>query len=471
MNNIAQASTQHLNCPPLEQAVVRLVQDLTLDNLNEAAQEGMSRLVRDQIGLQIGIASMPWSRQVLSYALAQRREGRSRVAASDVTLSAADAALVNAAYGHGFEYDDAHGPSHSHPGSCVIPAAFAIGEELNSTFGEVLTAIAAGYEVYTRIGVLAAPDLLKRGFHPHAVLSVFGAAAVAAKLRKFDAETTLHALSIALSHASGTTEYSSTGGSIKRTHAGIGTRNGMIAADMADAGITGPRAFLSGSKGFFQTFLQRDAGAGAEAAFALEHPLEIGTVWLKAYCACYCTHAYIDAISPYANRHEVIEGIEVGIHPAFDVIVGTSNANAFEPKNIEHVQYSLPTQMAFALLGLGNGFRTHNAYMLGHIDMEPVLQMARSIQITVVPELEKLYPGKFVADVTVRFKDGTCEKVFVENPLGSLASPLPESAQITKFLELTNEVLGEERAHTLLDTLKAMDRSMKISAVTALYCA
>lgn len=170
-----------------------------------------------------------------------------------------DAAFVNGAYGHGFEYDDAHGPSASHPGSCVIPAALAIGEELGSSLEDVITAMVAGYEVYTRLGVLAAPDLLRRGLHPHCVLSNFGAAAVSAKLRGFDSETTLHALSIALSHASGTTEYTSTGGSVKRIHAGIGTRNGMVAADMARAGITGPRAFLSGNKGFFRTLLQRGA--------------------------------------------------------------------------------------------------------------------------------------------------------------------------------------------------------------------
>src|SRR5262249_50396702 len=151
--------------------------------------------------------------------------------ASALQMSAVDAAFINGSYGHGFEYDDAHGASASHPGSCVIPAALAIGEELGADLEDVLTSLVAGYEVYTRIGVLMAPDLLKRGFHPHAVLSNFGAAAVAAKLRKFDAETTLHALAIALSHASGTTEYTSTGGSIKRVHAGIGTRNGIMSAD------------------------------------------------------------------------------------------------------------------------------------------------------------------------------------------------------------------------------------------------
>jgi 2-methylcitrate dehydratase PrpD len=160
----------------------------------------------------------------------------------------------------------------------------------------------AGYEVYSRIGVLAAPDLLRRGFHPYAVFSSFGAAAVAAKLHTFVAETMLHALAIALSDASGITEYSSTGGSIKRIHAGIGTRNGMVSADMAQAGITRPCAFLSGNKGFFRTFLQRPPADGAEAHFSLDRGFEIATVWLKAYCAYCYSHAYIDALRPFAPR-------------------------------------------------------------------------------------------------------------------------------------------------------------------------
>ena len=341
------------HCPPLEQALVRFVQDLRYEDLDAPAHAGVNRLMRDQLALQIGISQMPWSQQLLKYAAAQQRPGASRVAASGLTMSAQDAAFVNGSYGHGFEYDDAHGPSYSHPGSCVIPAALALGEELGATLEEVVTALVAGYEVYTRIGLLAAPDLLQRGFHPHCVLSSFGAAAVAAKLRRLDAETTLHALAIALSHTSGTTEYTSTGGSIKRIHAGIGTKSGMAAAEMARAGITGPRAFLSGNKGFFKTFLQRGPGDGAEARFAPGQPLQIATVWLKAYCACYCTHAYIDALRPFAARRTEIADVHLKITPHFNVVVGTANANAYTPRNIAHVQFSLPIQAAFALLGLG----------------------------------------------------------------------------------------------------------------------
>lgn len=456
------------NCPPLEQSVVRFIQELRYEHLDAPALAGVNRLLRDQLALQIGISKMPWSEQLLKYATAQQRPGRSHVAASRQTMSAQDAAFVNGSYGHGFEYDDAHGPSYSHPGSCVIPAALAIGEELGSSLEDVITAMVAGYEVYTRIGLLAAPELLQRGYHPHGTLSNFGAAAVAAKLRGFDAETTLHALAIALSHVSGTTEYTSTGGSIKRIHAGIGTRNGMAAADMAQAGITGPRAFLSGNKGFFKTFLQRGAGDHAEQRFAPGQPFQMATVWLKAYCACYCTHAYIDALRPFAARRAQIADVHLKITPHFNVVVGTANANAYTPQNIEHVQFSLPIQAAFTLLGLGNGYAIHRDYLAGKVDMAPVIAMARGIRITEEPQLEKQYPGKFVADVTVAFKDGTSEHVFVADPIGTDTNPMPEAEQDAKFMELTTDALGAGRARTLLAALRAMDPKMRAADLTAL---
>ncbi|WP_440712467.1 MmgE/PrpD family protein [Gordonia sp. FQ] len=455
--------------PELEAAVVALISELTYDDLDEAALAGLDRLLRDQIALEIGTSQMPWSRQVLDYTLATARPGRSRIAAHDGTVSALDAAFVNATYGHGFEYDDAHGPSAAHPGSCVIPAAFAIGEELGADLRQVLTALVAGYEVYTRIGVLAAPDLLAAGFHPHAVLSTFGAAAVAAKLRGFDAETTLNALAIALSRASGTTEYSSTGGSIKRVHAGIGTQGGMVAADLAAAGLTGPRGFLSGAKGFFRTFLRRDAGEGAAAAFARDLPMEISTVWLKAYCACYCTHAYIDALRPFAPRAAEIEKLRLRLHPAFDVIVGNANANAFAPRNIEHVQFSLPAQASFTLLGLGNGYRVHRDYLAGEVDLAPVLAFTDRIEIIPDASLAERFPGKFVADVEVEFADGGVEHTFVEDPIGTDRNPMPLDEQDAKFAELTVDVLGAGRSTQLLAALRKKDLDRPVGDLTALW--
>ena len=47
-----------------------------------------------------------------------------------------------------------------------MPAALAIGEEVGATLGQMLVAMAAGYEACVRIGRLGSPDLLNAGWQP-----------------------------------------------------------------------------------------------------------------------------------------------------------------------------------------------------------------------------------------------------------------------------------------------------------------
>ncbi|RZL91571.1 MAG: MmgE/PrpD family protein [Variovorax sp.] len=467
-SKVSAAKAAPLSAPPLEQAVVELVQELTPDRLGPEARVAVSTLMRDQLAVQIGSSRLPWSKQILTFAAKRQLPGRSSVVGSQLKMSATDAAFVNAVYGHGFEYDDAHRVSASHPGCCVVPTALALGEELDASLDEVITALVVGYEVYTRIGNLAAPDLLQRGFHPHAVLSVFGAAAITAKLRRFDAETTLNTLAIALSHASGTGEFTSTGGSVKRVHSGIGVRSGMASADMAEAGITGPRAFLSGTKGFYRTFLQKTVSEQDTRRFYLAGTLEVQKLWLKPYCCCGCIHAYIDAIRPFAPRVSEIESVVARIQRSANVVVGTVNANAYTPKNIEHVQFSLPIQMAFTMLGLGNGYRVHLDYLEGRVDMEAVMATAERIRIIEDQELDRKYPGKFVADLTVEFRDGSSEQMFVEDSIGTLDNPIPAAEHDAKFFELTSGVLGTVQAERLREALFALDPQMRAAELAAL---
>jgi 2-methylcitrate dehydratase PrpD len=176
-------------------------------------------------------------------------------------------------------------------------------------------------------------------------------------------------------------------------------------------------------------------------------------------------------VRPFSGRLADISDLEARIHPAFNVVVGAANANAYEPQNIEHVQFSLPTQMAFALLGKGNGYAVHRDYLDGKIDMAQVMAIARGIRIIEAPELEQRYPGKFVADVTVTFRDGMSEHVFVEDPVGTLANPMSENDQDAKFMELTAGVLGNERARTLLAMLRKMDLRTKAADLTGMCTA
>ncbi len=457
--------------PALETAVLDFIHGFSTHDIGEASRSAARRLIQDQMGNQIACSQLPWSVHLLEYVRSQARPGNSTVAVYGDRMGAMDTAMVNSTFGHAFEYDDAHRESASHPGACVVPAAIALGEATGATIDEVLAALIVGYEVYTRIGSIAAPELLSRGYHPHCILSNFGGAAIAAKLMRLTREQTQHALAIAMSHASGTTEYTSSGGSIKRVHSGIGTTGGIRAAEMAAHGITGPIAYLTGNKGFYRTFLGLEVGGGAADRFAPDRSLEIAKLWIKPYLCCGCIHGYIDAAAPFAGRADEIDAIEVRIQRSANVPVGTKNANAYTPRTIEHVQYSLPVQLAFTLLGMGNGYQVHLDAKEGRLNLSDegtILRTARKIRMIEDPALDLRYPGKFVADMTVTDRGGASHQIFVEDSTGTIENPMSEDRLDEKYRELAVEVLGRDRSEALLCAIKSFGGNGNISEFTAL---
>lgn len=456
---------------PLEEVVAQFLVALTWRDIDLESIKAVKTLLKDQLALQIGASQLPWSRNVRRF-VRKPRPGRSTVVAEDLRIDAADAAYLNATYGHGFEYDDVAG--NGHPGCCVVPVALAIGEEVGANLGQVVEALVAGYEVYVRIGRIASPDLVNRGWHPHAVLANFGAAAVAAKLHGLDVKQSNQALAIALSHASGTTEFTSTGGSIKRVHAGIAVRNGIESAELARVGITGPAHYLTGNKGFFRAFIQKSIGPESADHFLLFEPLRIKETWFKAYCCCGAHHAYIDAMAMIRDRACDIESIDANIQAMTANLAGHSDVLIQGPQNIEELQFSLPVQMALSALNKGNGYSTHKAYLQGELQLSEdseVIRLARRIRLQLSPELDKNHPRNFVAEVNVHFKDGTSRHIFLDRAKGMPSNPFTADEHRFKLVELTSEVIGEQQASKLFDLIDILDPLMPVSELTSLlYC-
>jgi 2-methylcitrate dehydratase PrpD len=453
--------------PSLELALTRQVRGLASSHIDAMARTVAKSLIKDQLAIQIGAARLPWSRQVR--AARQLRPGSSTIVGEDGRYAAADATYLNATYGHGFEYDDFAG--NAHPGCCVVPAALAIGEEVGATLEQMLVAMVAGYEAYVRIGRLGSPDLLNAGWQPHAVLANFGAAAVASRLYGLDEERTFHALAIALSHASGPTEYASTGGSIKRAHAGLAARNGIESAELARAGITGPRRFLTGRRGLYATFIRKAVTDDARGEFALDAPLTLPQASFKAYCSCACTHPFIEAGAMLRARAGEIVSIDVKVQTMVDAIVGTRNENLYQPRNIEELQYSLPAQMALAACGKGNGYRTHLDFLEGRLQLpvdSDVMRLARTMKLEISKELDEQYPMRFVADITAHFRDGTAQRVFIDKVPGRADSPYTPAQHHAKLDELTRDVIGTERSAKLFALVDDFDPRTPVSALTAL---
>ena len=288
----------------LERAAASFVTNFKASDIDEATLASVKALIKDQFAIQVGASQLPWSQKTRAFR--NPRPGKATIVGEAGTAAAVDAAYLNATYGHGFEYDDFF--DNAHPGCAVVPAAFAIAEELDATLEDTIVALVAGYETYVRIGRLGSPAVLNVGWQPHAIFGGFGAAAIAAKLYGLDEEQTFHALSIALSHASGPTEYASTGGSIKRVHAGICVRNGIELAELARAGITGPQRFLTGNRGLYRIFTHKEIGDEAREIFAPGTANFMPGLSFKPYCCCAGTFPFIEAMERFADRADKIDG-------------------------------------------------------------------------------------------------------------------------------------------------------------------
>jgi 2-methylcitrate dehydratase PrpD len=452
----------------LERAVADYVREFRRENIDAEGLRTARMLLKDQIAVQVGASQLPWSRDVRR-CLRKPRPGNASVVAEAQRMDASDAAYLNAVYGGGFEYDDVAG--NAHPGCCVVPVALAVGEELGATLGEVVEAMVAGYEAYVRIGRLGSPDLINRGWHAHSVLAHFGAAAVASKLQRFDQKTTLNALAIALSHACGTTEYTSTGGSIKRVHAGIAARNGIASAELAQGGLTGPRLWLTGKKGFYRTFIGRPVEPDASAAFALDTSLLLEQAWFKAYCSCGAHHAYIDAMAQIRPRAADVVAVDANVQAMTANLAALPEVAMNGPGTIEELQFSLQLQMAMSALGIGNGYATHLDFLAGRLVLSQdseVVRFARRIRLEHASELDRRFPRNFVADVVVRYRDGSTQHIFVEHALGMPGRPFTPSQHQAKLDELTVGVLGERQARQLFALLDELDPARPVHEVTAL---
>jgi 2-methylcitrate dehydratase PrpD len=450
----------------LERAVARFVKNFSYSDIDAETLVALKALIKDQFAIQLGASLLPWSQKTLAFR--NPHPGKATIVNSDVKATAVEAAYVNASYGHGFEYDDFFG--NAHPGCAVVPAAFAMGEELGKTLDETITALVVGYEAYVRLGKWGSPAVLNEGWQPHAIWGGFGIAALAAKMYDLDEDQTFHALAIALSHASGPTEYASSGGSIKRVHAGICVRNGIEAAELARAGITGPRNYLTGNRGLYKMFCDKTVGDEAIADFLPGTANFMPGLSFKAYCCCACTFSYIEAMEHVRGRADEIESIDTKVQTMVNSIVGTRNVNIYSPNNIEEVQYSLPAQMAMSALGKGNGFSAHHAILEGKTDLSPgseVRDLLEKVKIGVSPELDEKYKY-FVAEVTVNFKDGTSQHIFEEQSKGSPMKPFTDEEHLVKLNDLTDAVIDREQSSRLWAMIDEMKPDRPTSDVTAL---
>jgi hypothetical protein len=235
------------------------VADLDYDNLPAAVVDRAKGVILQGLTSALVAHDMAPSRQAL--ALMQEEEaggaGVATALCSGAKLTKAGAAFVNAEMLlAGGKWDTFR--MLTHPGTAILPAALVAAEMTGCSGQQLLTGVAAAYEVMERMASEFIPTVMSRGFHAGPVFGIFGAAVAAAKIGGLNANQLNSAIAQCVNLAAGNLEGARSGGRSLRE--GGAVRNALLAVAMARHGTPGGETSLEGEAGFYHAYTGNNRG-------------------------------------------------------------------------------------------------------------------------------------------------------------------------------------------------------------------
>lgn len=436
-------------------ALAAYITNLSYEKLGDEVVGRAKMHFLDTLGNILGARDMPWSGMVSGLVEANGGATQSIIMGHAGRYPAIMAALANGTMAHGIDADDSGArPSWAHPGSCIVPATYAVAETERSTGKEIITALVAGYEINCRIDSALYPGLRNRGFHATGVVGTFGAAAAASKLMKLNEEQIANALGLAGIQAAGLEEWLTSGDMSKRLHAGKAAMNGVLAAQLARVGYTGPSTVFEGRYGLMATH-------------ADSYDLDRLTEGLGA------NHRILECkFKPYACCHELCPPITMalelqrihGIRPeeVVKIRVGLNHVTAENQLKVAETPLHAQNHAAIAVsIALVKGRVFMREFFDDYRDPR-VVDLGKKTEVYTDPEIDAIFPKK----IGTRLEIITHDKHY--STFEDDKQPIPYSFIKEKFAALSSLTLDEnkiEKANELVNNLETLERVDKLSEV------
>jgi 2-methylcitrate dehydratase PrpD len=439
---------------PLTFSLLRHVAAIANTPLKSDDIQAVRRLFLDCFLVSLWGSTRPAARQIAQWSERFAGTGACGILGGTWQTEPSIAALVFGMAGHSYELDDTHDETASHPGCVVIPAALAVGAETGATQEQLFRAVVAGYEAMALVGCAAGGmDTVHNGFHPTSVFGSFGAATACASLYADRAGQPLTQAGLAdawghaLSQACGSMQFSvePRGGEVKRLHAGLGARNGVLAAQFAGLSeVSTPHLTVEGAYGIAGMFggALRDVTPGPD--------LQIHTISLKPYSCCRLFHSTIDALA------QITDGFALPVDTIEDILISGPRLIAEQhmtpAQSTMTAQYSCPYVVGATL---AYGPTRYDAYGEAFLDDPAILAIAEKVRFEVDSDLEeRYYPKHFATRAAIRLRDGTTRTAMVADSVGTVRNPMTLEQILAKgkgLASLGNFPSGEELVERIWD--------------------
>lgn len=426
------------------------------------AQQRAQAALLDAVGCILAGAKDP-SVAAASALVPDSAQGLASSVAHERGIPALWAALLNGCAAHALDFDDNFFPAITHASAVLVPALLALAEERGASPQKVLDAYIAGLEVQAQIGKLVNPLHYESGWHATSTIGTMGTAAACARLLALDADGVQNAISIGFSFAGGSKKQFGT--QAKPLHAGMAAMHGLMAAQLAAAGMSGCGDVLQGKWSFEELFNgHSDIGTHLPELFP-DAPLAIDEYGLvaKLYPSCMSSHLAIDGLLLLRNRIGANEVAAIELHlPGFMV----ANLGYDDPRNEMEARFSMHYCAAVALV--------EGVPRLSHFADDAIFAAATRRLMPLVrmhirepsPEAATL-PWGGDALVRIRLASGAVHETTVLYPKGCARNPLSDVEQHMKFVDCASRSLDAAKTEALYRGLLSFSKTTDIRQITA----
>lgn len=379
------------------------------------------------------------------------------------------AAFANGYHVRYFDYNDTYlSKEPAHP-SDNITAVLAAGESVGAGGKQLIEAIVIAYEVQCRF--CDAVSIRARGWD-HVTYGAFSTALGCAKIFGLDFEKMRHAVNIG-GVASAALRQSRVGelSHWKGAAFANAARQGVYAAMLARAGITGPAPIFEGEKGFEKLV----AGQPMHVPYPFgETPMPqknaddfmIRQSCIKYYPAEYHAQSAVYVALQLKNRLGIKDGSEVESiliesHDAAVDIIG-SEPEKWQPDSRETADHSLPYMVAAAI---ADGELTDRQFEPSRFKDAKLLKLVAKVQVQRHKELSDMYPGAVGNIVHIKLSDGRTSTMRLDHPPGHAKNRLSDEQLLSKYHTLADPIVGKERAKKLADWVWKLDEQKDLGAI------
>jgi 2-methylcitrate dehydratase PrpD len=306
-----------------------------------------------------------------------------RLPVTGTRVTVEQAALATGALMHARTQDDTQLSALTHLGCTVLPSLLALGDRADASGRSFLTAMVAGYEAASAIAGEFAAMSTKRGLRATSIYGPLGSAAACARLLGLTEEQTANALGLAVAFGGGTNQTWVAGTQEWQYQVGSASRNGMIAALLAQKGVSGAPDALEGVMGHYAAYAGTRQGAG-EVGNDLGTRWQILEVTYKPYPICAINQVPVTVLTDLVSQHDIderdVEAVTLRLSPAEAAYPGTDEHGPFT--DVGGSLMSAPYCLAVAIRK-----RTVRVRDLRDFDDETLMSLVRRVEVVADPEL------------------------------------------------------------------------------------